>query len=64
MAYDDCPRCGYAPHESLTVGFMPIHRCKKCGCEFCHECSGSNNGRKCPDCGNTSLETAGRVNAK
>jgi predicted Zn-ribbon and HTH transcriptional regulator len=64
MTYDSCPACGHKPQESLSVSYMPIHRCKNCGHEFCHQCPGSNNGRKCPECGSTSLETAGRVNAK
>lgn len=29
---------------------MWIYKCKSCETLFCHDCSGSNNGHRCPDC--------------
>jgi hypothetical protein len=64
MSYDACPACGHEVSESLTVSYMPIHRCNDCEHEFCHKCPESNSGNKCPECGSTSLKTVGRVNAR
>jgi hypothetical protein len=62
-SYDSCPQCGHKP-SGFTVAYMPIHRCNECKTEFCHECKGSNNGRKCPECGSERISEIGRVYVK
>lgn len=60
MTYERCPNCGDKP-DSMFASHMSVYRCDECRTEFCHRCSGSNGGRKCPDCGSTKKSTVGEV---
>ena len=60
--YDRCRRCGHKP-SGLAVHFMNIYECDECKEKFCHECSGSNGGRKCPECGSEEKTVVGKAYA-
>ncbi|OPZ82401.1 MAG: hypothetical protein BWY77_00187 [bacterium ADurb.Bin431] len=62
-SYDCCPNCGHKPH-GLTVAYMNIYKCEICKTKFCHECRGSNNGNRYPECGSERKSKIGEAYVK
>jgi hypothetical protein len=57
-----CPSCGYNKKSGLLTGsHFYVYTCSGCGHDYCYKCSGSNDGKKCPRCGNSSKKTKGIV---
>lgn len=51
--HSQCPGCGHKAGTSFfTQGYIPLHKCRRCGGFFCNECG---NGKRCPYCGSDSV---------
>lgn len=49
-----CPGCGSTADDIGWSGsYFDIFKCSECGQEYCCKCDDSNNGRRCPSCGDT-----------
>lgn len=47
-----CPHCkSDASDIGWGASYFDIFRCSSCNEEYCCKCDDSNNGRKCPECG-------------
>lgn len=57
-----CPSCDRTASDIGMFGsYFDVYACDKCETRYCYGCRGSNNGRRCPECGCEKSSTWGRV---
>lgn len=56
-----CPGCGHKAVAGLTTSYFYVYTCAKCKHQYCFECRGSNDGKKCPECSSTAYSAKDKV---
>lgn len=58
VAMRACPECGAVADRGM---YFRVFQCSDCARLYCPLCTGSNGGRRCPDCQCSRYEVYGRV---
>ena len=60
-SFSSCPGCGARASSGFFGGPFRVFQCSHCRRYYCYKCPGSNEGRKCPECGSDKAIEVGKV---